>query len=135
MRLIAVGAWASMPKIVEPQGLVADYTALSYCWGDASIPLTTTANLTERRQGLRWDCLPKVFQDAIVLTRTLGIKYIWIDAICIIQDDAADLSMQLSQMTQIYHEALLVISADSASSANDRLFKDAAGRCGSKRNR
>jgi hypothetical protein len=124
MRLIAVGAWASMPKIVEPQGLVADYTALSYCWGDANIPLTTTGNLSERRQGLRWDCLPKVFQDAIVLTRTLGIKHIWIDAICIIQDDAADLSTQLSQMAQIYHEALLVISADSASSANDRLFKE-----------
>jgi hypothetical protein len=68
--------------------------------------------------------LPLLFRDAIVLTRALGIKYILIDAICILQDDAADMSTQLSQMAQIYHEAIIEISADSATSANDRLFME-----------
>ena len=124
MRLIAVGTGAAEPRIVEYQGNVADYTALSYCWGSADILLTTTANLPERSHRLRWKHLPMVFRDAIVLTRALGIKYIWIDAICIVQDDAADMSRQLAQMAEIYHDALLVISADSASNADDRLFKE-----------
>ena len=123
LRLIAVGTGAAEPRIIEYRGNVANYTALSYCWGSASIPLTTTANLPERIHCLRWKHLPMVFRDAIVLTRALGIKYIWIDAICIVQDDAADMSKQLAQMAEIYHEALVVISADSASNADDRLFK------------
>jgi hypothetical protein len=124
MRLIEVGTGTTMLRIVESCGLPVKYTALSYCWGDAQIPITTKANLEGRHRYLEWNCLPKVFQDAIVVTRALGLKYIWIDAICIIQDDDLDMSAQLSQMAQVYHEAYLVISADSASSANDRLLKE-----------
>lgn len=113
-----------MPRIVETRGLGRDYTALSYCWGNAQIPVTKKANLEDRYLCLQWACLPKVFQDAIIVTRALGLKYIWIDAICIIQDDNMDMSAQLSQMGQVYREAYLVISADSAMSANDRLLKE-----------
>jgi hypothetical protein len=116
-----------MPKIIESDDNVLDYTALTYCWGNANIQLTTTANLSERMRCLRWDCLPYVFKDAIILTRAVGIKYIWIDAICILQDDPADMSRQLGLMDRIYHEAFLVISADSATSANDRLFQERRG--------
>lgn len=124
VRLIAVGSWAASPKIVELQCAAVDYTALSYCWGTTNIAKTTKANLLERKSSMPWACLPKVFQDAIALTRALGLKYIWIDALCIVQDDAADLDRQLSQMAQVYHEAYLVISADSANSADGRLFKE-----------
>jgi hypothetical protein len=124
MRLIEVGMGAAMPRIIENPAPAGAYTALSYCWGNVQIPVTNRANLSDRECRLLWTSLPNVFRDAIILTRALGVKYIWIDAICIIQDDRADVSAQLMQMGQIYREAYLVISADSASNANDRLFKE-----------
>jgi len=74
----------------ETTGMIGTYAALSHCWG-TSQPLTTTrATLQERCAGITWGSLPRVFQDAISLTRDLGIEYIWIDSLCIIQGDEMD---------------------------------------------
>lgn len=61
------------------------FVALSYCWGTTSTYKTTTENRKTHLQGIRYADLPKTLQDAIILTRYLGLRYIWIDCLCIVQ--------------------------------------------------
>ncbi|KAH7085276.1 heterokaryon incompatibility protein-domain-containing protein [Paraphoma chrysanthemicola] len=93
------------------------YVALSYCWGGEQTQKTTKANLKEQQQGIAYDTLPRTLQDAIKVTANLGYKYIWIDCLCIIQDDDADKSFEISQMPLIYSQAIVTIAAGSASAA------------------
>lgn len=86
-RVIDIGTDTSAPKLCALVLKKVNYVTLSHCWG-AFQPLTTTkATLAERQEGIDWDALPKTFQEAIKLTRILGIRYIWIDSLCIVQDD------------------------------------------------
>lgn len=68
------------------------YVALSYCWGPytADIRTTVAANLREHMHGIAVAALPRTVQDAILVAARLGVSYIWVDALCIVQDDAAD---------------------------------------------
>ncbi len=60
------------------------YVALSYCWGDYKPKcMTTSETLNDNMQRIPWSALPATFQDAINFTRALGIRYLWIDSICI----------------------------------------------------
>ncbi|OAL44100.1 HET-domain-containing protein [Pyrenochaeta sp. DS3sAY3a] len=110
-------------KLVERGGL-GDYCALSHCWGSPEKrPLTTTrANLTERIEGIPFYTLPKTFQNAIMLVHSIGISYIWIDSLCIIQDDEADWSSEAKHMAQIYSNATIVIAAAYSRDSTQGLF-------------
>ncbi|KAH7348126.1 heterokaryon incompatibility protein-domain-containing protein [Pyrenochaeta sp. MPI-SDFR-AT-0127] len=61
--------------------------------------------------GIEVNTLSKTFQDAIALTRHLGIKFLWIDSLCIIQDDPEDWAKESAQMATVYRDAFLVIAA------------------------
>jgi hypothetical protein len=77
---------------------------LSYCWGVKDRPniATTKENLDLRRSsGFRWDDVPKTLQDAITISRALEIDYLWIDMICIVQDDNDNWSEQAAEMADI----------------------------------
>ena len=78
------------------------YLALSYCWGAGNaISRTTRANFNARRRKINFKELPKTIRDAIDLTRALGERFPWMDAVCIIQlegNDDADLRDQASLM-------------------------------------
>ena len=75
-------------KLVASEGEYGEYNALSYRWGPHEQSfLMTAAEMSNFMLGIDWSRLPKVFQDAITVTRWLGIAYIWIDAFCIIQGD------------------------------------------------
>ncbi|KAM6534245.1 hypothetical protein FALCPG4_007177 [Fusarium falciforme] len=67
------------------------YAALSYCWGsenDAKSQLCTTSDSIEiRKTGIPKDAMSAVLWDAVTVCRSLGIRYLWIDALCILQDD------------------------------------------------
>lgn len=67
--------------------------------------------------------LPKTVKDAIQVTSRLGIKYIWVDALCIIQDSPNDKVLELSQMAEIYWNSALTIFVASASCAENGFFK------------
>jgi len=87
------------------------YCALSHCWG-ARQPITTTKlTIEERKRGISWSKLPQTFKDAIRLTRALAIRYIWIDSLCIVQDDEEDRQRESARMASIYEEAYLTIAA------------------------
>lgn len=59
-------------------------------WGDAPHFVTSRKSLEARKDGIRLSDLPKTYLDAITITRHLGLRYIWVDALCICQDDADD---------------------------------------------
>jgi len=84
------------------------YATLSYCWG-AGLPLkTTSANILSHCQGIPLESFPKTLAEAIRVTRRLKIRYIWIDALCIIQDgDGQDWAEQSASMTDILNISAL----------------------------
>lgn len=63
--------------------------------------------------------LPKTFQDAITVTRKLGFQYLWIDSLCILQDDLEDWEIEASKMASIYENAIVTIAAGRANNDNE----------------
>jgi hypothetical protein len=72
----------------------------------------------------RVPALPLTFEDAIVATRRLGARYIWIDSLCIIQDDPADWERESSSMADVYRNATCNIAASAAHDSNGGLYRD-----------
>ncbi|KAJ3579996.1 hypothetical protein NPX13_g567 [Xylaria arbuscula] len=111
----------------EQQNSVPDgpYLALSHCWGDSSnLPMLTKGTLEEKKKNIQWDSIPRTFRDAIVLTRGIGIHYIWIDSLCIIQDDPDDWKNEASKMASIYEGALMALSATASTNSDGGCFHD-----------
>jgi hypothetical protein len=98
------------------------YAALSHCWGKERIIVTTKSTLDKRLNGIEMSTLSKTFQDAIVTTRRLGVQFLWIDSLCILQDDADDWAKESVQMCDIYRQAMFTISAAHASGGNAGCF-------------
>jgi hypothetical protein len=105
-------------KIVNPKSNVK-YIALSYCWGEDDSMRLTRADLYTWQQAIAISRLPKTIQDAIISTRLLGFEYLWVDRLCIIQDDPADIHQEIAAMPEVYRRATLTISASSAKSSNE----------------
>ncbi|KAI4209387.1 MAG: hypothetical protein LQ351_007677 [Letrouitia transgressa] len=112
--------------LIEWSGTVSEaprYLALSYVWGAAQQQVVLTRRLLNRfkRPGYL-DCrLNQTMRDSIELTARIGETYIWIDALCILQDVPEDKANQIPQMHQIYGLAILTIVAASGSNANSGL--------------
>ncbi|KAI8714057.1 HET domain-containing protein [Fusarium sp. LHS14.1] len=92
------------------------YVTLSHCWGvDTSRHVRTThATLSRHLDSIVVQKLPQSFQDAIKVTRHLGIRFLWIDSLCICQDDPDDWAREAAAMQRVYAGAFLTISADGA---------------------
>lgn len=90
---------------------LASYATLSYCWGGDQHSKTTTARLGQYENEIHFDELPKTIQDAVTVTLGIGLRYLWVDAICIVQDDADDKQEQISQMHLVYRGAYFTIAA------------------------
>ena len=102
-------------KLVEFDGETGTYACLSHCWGEDPMPIKTMIDtLDEHRRFISWSALPKTFQDAVVIARALGLRYLWIDTLCIIQDSAPDWQTESSKMADIYQNSLLTIAATSS---------------------
>jgi hypothetical protein len=124
-RLVDVGSPDGVigPSLVETtKDQKHDYLALSYCWGNAEITKTTINNLNSHKNAIMFGSLSRVFQDAIKTTRALGYRYIWIDALCIIQDSTEDWDREAACMAEIYANASITLSAAVSKSADDGLF-------------
>jgi len=91
------------------------YVTLSHCWGGIDIPSKTTiANTHGYKKAIPFDILPKTFQDAITVTRLLGVPYLWLDCLCIVQDDATDWEKEAAKMASIFENAVCTITAATA---------------------
>jgi hypothetical protein len=100
------------------------YIALSHAWG-ARLPIKTTkTNLEQFKKGIPWNDFSETFQDAIHITRKLGVRYLWINALYIIQDDKSDWEREAANMAVIYRDAILVISATLSMDSSGGCFSD-----------
>jgi hypothetical protein len=99
------------------------YVALSYCWGNDDSMKLTGAVLKDWKAVIQFSLLPKTVKDVVICTRRLGLRYLWVDRLCIIQDDEMDKAMEITAMPQIYSRAYLTISAASAKSSGDGFLK------------
>ncbi|KAL9053168.1 MAG: hypothetical protein Q9206_004039 [Seirophora lacunosa] len=98
------------------------YMTLSHRWGSASFLKLTLSKLADLVQGFSIADLPQTFQDAIVVVRRLGCKYLWIDSLCIIQNSAEDWLHEAGLMGDVYANSHCNIAATWNSSSDDGCF-------------
>ncbi|CAM1509603.1 Fc.00g033420.m01.CDS01 [Cosmosporella sp. VM-42] len=95
------------------------FAALSYCWGTSGNLTTVKSNLQSHIDGIALDKFPQTLADAVRICRALGLRYLWIDALCILQDDTEDWLSQIPLMSSIYSGAMVTISLQSSATVHD----------------
>ncbi|KND86481.1 hypothetical protein TOPH_08877 [Tolypocladium ophioglossoides CBS 100239] len=122
-RVIDVGGPAarSALRLVSSKGICEPYIALSYCWGVTADEILTLTAMTfaSMTQGIRESALAKTHRDTVSLAQALGIRYIWVDALCIIQGDEADWERESRNMAQVYGNATLTVVAGRSADARN----------------
>jgi Heterokaryon incompatibility protein (HET) len=102
-----------------------NYVALSYCWGTTTQIKLLKTNLDDfSKKGIEVGTLPKTIEDSIIATRKLGVKYLWIDSLCIIQDSIEDKDKEIVRMASIYKNATITISAAAATDCGQGFLED-----------
>jgi hypothetical protein len=95
------------------------YICLSHCWGASrSRSMTTSKSLSTYKKSIPWGDFSQNFKDAIDFCRRLQIQYIWIDCLCIVQDDELDWREQSAEMYSIYSNAFLTLAATSSENSD-----------------
>ncbi|KAJ4138629.1 hypothetical protein NW768_002479 [Fusarium equiseti] len=112
-------------RLVEGSAQCSPYVALSYRWGGLDpVWQTTTKNLDRRQDEFSINDLPKTLSDAVNVTRDLGFRWIWIDSLCIVQDNKDDWAREAVKMASIYQNAIVTIAADSSQDAKAGLHNE-----------
>ncbi|KAI0384919.1 heterokaryon incompatibility protein-domain-containing protein [Hypomontagnella monticulosa] len=111
-------------QLLETTGIEAPYVCLSHRWGgnEHRQMFSTVATVHEHMKGISWSNLPKTFQDAVTICRRLKVNYLWIDALCILQDSNADFAEENSAMAKIYQNCYFSISADISTNMESGIF-------------
>ena len=102
-------------RLCEIDGQRGYYCALSYCWGGDQDHKTLLECYEQYKTELPYSDLPKTITDAFQVTRSMGLQYIWIDSLCIIQDSNEDKQREIAEMMHIFQNTQLTFSAASAS--------------------
>ncbi|KAK2730351.1 heterokaryon incompatibility protein [Colletotrichum kahawae] len=115
-------------RLIETQQTPAagPYMTLSHCWGKAHCLKLTQSNLAQLLAAIPTSTLPPLYQDAITITRSLGVRYLWIDSICIIQDEPqqTDWKKEVTRMGDVYANSMCNISALDCQDASYPIFRD-----------
>jgi len=131
-RLLDVGDAAesleSLHLVIPGETTEGKWIALSYCWGESKLNnktyRTTTKNLEDHLRQIPFEKLPLTIQDAIRVTRSLCIRYLWVDALCIIQDSNKDWQVESVNMMNVYRNSYITITANTGDNANSGLCID-----------
>jgi hypothetical protein len=101
-------------KICMGSGLSGQFVALSHRWVSGQMPdwVTTRKTVQQRMTGFPLRELPPSLVDAVKVTRKLGLRYLWVDSVCIMQDSASDWEIESSRMADIYAGAFVTLFAD-----------------------
>jgi hypothetical protein len=115
----------SQVRLLETQAAEKSerYICLSHMWGTSKPIQTTQSNMADHIAGIPLMALPLTFRDAVKITRYLGVRFLWIDSLCIVQDDNDDWVTQSAQMANIYGKSFLTISATISEDAHGGIFK------------
>ncbi|KAM0814065.1 putative Heterokaryon incompatibility domain-containing protein [Seiridium cardinale] len=141
-RLLDVGLDSTNCRLICHTGKLSrgsKYLALSHRWGahlDPSladkIVCTYETNIRRLAKGVDDSVFPPLYQDAITIARKLGIHFLWIDSLCIIQpepgnhkdrDKGQDFRRESNKMELVFSSAYATIAATCASSAAERFLK------------
>jgi len=104
------------------------YATLSHCWGispqhnQGGVLKTTRVTQRQHEDGIPLASLPKTFLDAVILASELSIPYLWIDSLCIIQDDTACWESEAADMAAYYQNSHLTIAATSAKDSSEGCY-------------
>jgi hypothetical protein len=112
------GLEAQMPiRLIETVDRAAKgpYATLSHRWGDQCFPRLLGETLEIFKNEIRPEILPPTWVDAISVTRALGLRYLWIDALCILQDSSEDWEKEAALMHRTYSNSFCNIAATGAS--------------------
>jgi len=127
-RLLDVGPLGSDSiRLIVTAGQKGSYIALSHCWGGGIEVQTTKDNIEDRKNAILDSQLPATFQDAVAVARDLKQRYLWIDALCIVQDDLEDWEQESGNMAAVYCNAYIVLGADMSSSSHNGFLDAASG--------
>lgn len=123
-RLLGVGPFEgySKPYVQLKENVRGPYIALSHCWGKTRHIVTEKINIASHKKEIPLDELPKTFQDAVELTKSVGLRYIWIDSLCIIQDDIYDWKKEAAKMANVYRNAYCTIAATGSKGDQEGIF-------------
>ncbi|KAI0332048.1 HET-domain-containing protein [Cubamyces sp. BRFM 1775] len=114
-------------RLIETDGnMRGSYIALSYVWGPKADQehRTTGANVQSYMRSIDSAVLPQTIMDAVQVTRALGVRFLWIDSLCIVQDSMKDMNRELARMQDVYRHAYLTIDVGSAASVTDGFLRD-----------
>jgi Heterokaryon incompatibility protein (HET) len=100
------------------------YMTLSHRWGEIPFLTLTRKNLHDLYTGLPLSNLPRTFQDAIAVVRRFGIRYLWIDSLCIIQDSMEDWLAESEKMKDVYINSVCNLAADWSGTKDGGCFYD-----------
>lgn len=108
------------PHLFITEGAPTDYyVALSYVWGEDQPHRTTTSRLSSYIERIDTKYIPRTIRDAIKVTHALGLRYLWVDAFCIIQDSKEDKAIEIAHIRTIFRHAYITIIAANASKVSD----------------
>ncbi|KAK4247642.1 heterokaryon incompatibility protein-domain-containing protein [Corynascus novoguineensis] len=118
----------ALPQVIRlvesTPGQTGRYICLSHSWGGEQPLTTTTTNLDEHKTvGIQVDGLPATFRDACDIARRLGIRYLWIDSLCIVQDNPSDWEAEASRMASVYRNSWLTVYAAASSSPSSGIYR------------
>ncbi|KAH9215206.1 heterokaryon incompatibility protein-domain-containing protein [Leptodontidium sp. 2 PMI_412] len=99
------------------------YVTLSHCWGDAQFFKLTGETHAQLARGIPLSLLAQTFQDTVLVAGRLGVKYLWIDSLCIIQDSLQDWRHESVSMCNVYKGSLFNIAAAASSSSDGGCFR------------
>lgn len=100
----------------------SSYLSLSHRWGEDNPTTLTTARLESFYRGISLTSLNRVFRDALEVTAALGYSYVWIDSLCIIQDDSDDWEREARLMRDVYRNAICNLAASEFESGDEGLL-------------
>ncbi|KAK0502226.1 heterokaryon incompatibility protein-domain-containing protein [Armillaria luteobubalina] len=100
------------PRLLAHNGVEGNYVALSYVWGGKQPHSTTTENVESYiKVDIPLENIPSTVMDAITVTQKLGLQYLWVDALCILQDSKDDKAREIARIRHIFRDAYVTIIA------------------------
>ncbi|XXG99245.1 hypothetical protein Hte_005582 [Hypoxylon texense] len=112
-------------RVVETRDLSIKphYLTLSHRWGENPKLRLLTTNHKSLHGYMTWDEIPRTYADAFQLALLLGYNYVWVDALCIVQDDTKDWHAQAAEMGDVYRNTDMNIYASASTDENSGIFK------------
>ena len=99
-----------------------DYITLSHRWGGQDTLELSQANIEEFQNSIPQESLPRTYSDTVVIARRMGIRYLWIDSLCIMQDSEDDWTREAAEMGKVYYHSICNVAATGAWDSHAGLF-------------